>query len=143
MRRLALLAIGGLLALPAFGQVLRCTDASGKVHYIDATQAGQMKCEPVRDETQTIRPQSGTLGAPSGRPPTGAGSGQQQQRISERQVQDAEAKLAEARRKLAEQEAVRNGNEKNYARVLERLEPFQREVDEAEKALEQARQSRK
>jgi hypothetical protein len=141
MRSFVLTVIGCLLAVPAAAQVVKCVDESGKVHYVDAAQAGKMKCEPVREETQTIRPQSGSLGAPSGGPPTGAGSGRQGS-VDERQIKDAEARLAEARRKLAAEEAVRYGNEKNYARVQERLQPFQTELDEAEKALEQARRNR-
>ncbi len=136
MRRV-LLAIGCLLALPAAAQVLRCVDESGKVHYVDATKAGKMKCEALREETQTVKPQPGAIGAPSSRPPTSGAQGS-----NEAEIKQAEARLAEARRKLAEQEAIREGNEKNYARVLERLQPFQNEVDEAEKALEQARRNR-
>src|SRR4051812_31038085 len=103
MRPFVLVAIGCLLASPALAQIVKCVDASGKVQYVDAAQAGQMKCEPVREETQTIRPQSGSVGAPSGGPPTGAGSGRQGS-AKERQIKEAEARLAEARRKFAEQE---------------------------------------
>jgi len=38
-------------------------------------------------------------------------------------------KLDEARQSLAEQEAQRVGGEKNYQKYLERIKPFQDEVD--------------
>jgi chromosome segregation ATPase len=53
-------------------------------------------------------------------------------RILQEELQSADKQLAVARQKLAEQETVRNGNERNYERVLERLKPFQDEVRVAE-----------
>ena len=60
----------------------------------------------------------------------------------EASVAEAEKKLAAARKNLAEQEAIRGGDERNFARVQERLKPFQAAVESAEKALEQARRNR-
>ena len=47
--------------------------------------------------------------------------------------------LADARKKLAEQEAVRSGNESNYAKVLERLRPYQDTVEVHEKNVQALR----
>ena len=47
----------------------------------------------------------------------------------ERELSQEETLLADARRKLAEQEAVRGGDEKNYARVLERLQPYKDAIE--------------
>jgi hypothetical protein len=44
--------------------------------------------------------------------------------------------LADAKRKLAEQEAVRSGDEKNYARVLDRLRPYQDAVEVHQKNVD-------
>ena len=44
--------------------------------------------------------------------------------------------LADARKKLSEQEATRGGDEKNYARVLDRLKPYQDTVEVHEKNVE-------
>ena len=49
-------------------------------------------------------------------------------RILENELGAAQRLLSQAKKELAEQEAVRLGSEKNYQRVLERLEPFQRRV---------------
>jgi hypothetical protein len=47
--------------------------------------------------------------------------------------------LSDAQQKLAEQEAIRSGDERNYARVQERLKPFQEAVDLHTKNIEQLR----
>jgi hypothetical protein len=49
-------------------------------------------------------------------------------RILENELGSEERLLAQAKKELAEQESQRLGSEKNYQRVLERLEPFQKKV---------------
>lgn len=49
-------------------------------------------------------------------------------RILQNELGSEERLLAQAKKELAEQESVRLGHEKNYQRVLERLEPFQKRV---------------
>jgi len=49
-------------------------------------------------------------------------------RILENELGGEERLLAQAKKELAQQESVRLGDEKNYQRVLERLEPFQKRV---------------
>jgi hypothetical protein len=52
-----------------------------------------------------------------------------QRQTLERELSQEETLLADARRKLAEQEAVRGGDEKNYAKVLERLQPYKDAIE--------------
>jgi phage shock protein A len=49
-------------------------------------------------------------------------------KILEQELAQEQQLLDDAKKQLAEQEAVRSGNEKNYARVQERIEPYQRAV---------------
>ena len=49
-------------------------------------------------------------------------------RILENELGSEERLLAQAKKELTEQESQRLGSEKNYQRVLERLEPFQKRV---------------
>lgn len=49
-------------------------------------------------------------------------------RILEHELESEEKLLAQARKALSEQESVRLSSEKNYQRVLDRLEPYQRQV---------------
>jgi len=59
-----------------------------------------------------------------------------QREILEQELANEEANLAKAKEALAEQESVRTGDERNYARVLERLQPFKDRVDTHEKNVE-------
>ena len=56
-------------------------------------------------------------------------------RILEDELFSEEKGLSDAKAKLAEQEAVRNGDEKNYQRVLDRLKPYQEAVDRHERNM--------
>ena len=44
-------------------------------------------------------------------------------------AEEQEQKLAEAEKALAEQEAIRLGDERNYQKVLDRLQPFKDKVE--------------
>src|SRR6266571_3271149 len=137
MRRFTLAA---MLALVTFGigaQPVKCVDASGKVRYIDESMMGQEKCKPVRAEVQFVPAAPGA--APSAKPPSSASPGSAGER--EARLREAQNRLADARKQLAEQEAVRSGDERNYARVEERLKPYQEAVRNAEEELEQARRA--
>lgn len=49
-------------------------------------------------------------------------------KILEQELANEERLLAQARKDLAEQEAIRLGSERNYQRVLDRLEPYRKKV---------------
>lgn len=49
-------------------------------------------------------------------------------RILENELSSEEKLLAQARKELSEQEAVRLGSERNYQKVLDRLEPYRKKV---------------
>ena len=49
-------------------------------------------------------------------------------RILEQELGSEQKLLDQAKKELAEQESVRLGSERNYQRVLDRLEPFQKRV---------------
>ena len=62
-----------------------------------------------------------------------------QRQILEQELVTEQILLADAKKKLAEQEAVRTGDERNYARVLERLQPLKDTVEVHEKNVEALR----
>ena len=132
---LLLFALTAHFPFMALAAPVKCVDAKGKVTYMDETAPGADKCQPITGSTIVV-PADKPAAAPSSVQPDDSLE-QKRQRIA-----DAEAKLAEAKQRLAEQEAIREGNERNYARVLERLAPYQAAVDAAEKELEQARAER-
>ena len=59
-----------------------------------------------------------------------------QRETIDKELNQEQSMLADARKKLSEQEAVRGGDEKNYARALERLKPYQDTVEVHEKNVE-------
>jgi hypothetical protein len=58
----------------------------------------------------------------------------------EEQLASEQLALEDARNALAAQESVRYGNERNYARVLERLRPYQDAVAMHEKNVASLKQ---
>ena len=126
-----------LAAAHAAAQPVKCVDAKGHVRYIDQSMATQEKCTPVTATTNTVSTQPGAIRPPS--PPNPKAAAESDAREAE--VRRAEANLAAAKKALAEQEATRTGSEHNYARVQERLKPYQDAVDQAQKELDAARQA--
>jgi hypothetical protein len=122
------------IAAGATAAPVKCVDAKGKILYIDEADVGAQKCQPVTGST-VIVPHD----APSRTPPAAPDTSLEAARS---RIAAAEAKLAGAKDRLAEQEAIREGNEKNYARVLERLQPYQDAVDEAQRELDAAKAQR-
>jgi len=62
-----------------------------------------------------------------------------QRETLENELSQEESMLADAKKKLTEQEAIRNGDEKNYQRVLDRLKPYQDTVEVHQKNVEALR----
>ena len=124
-----------LAAAQAAAQPVKCVDAKGHVRYIDQSMMGQESCTPVTATTNTVSTQPGAI-----KPPPPPSAGNEQAARNQAAVAAAEAKLAAAKKALAEQEAIREGGERNYQRVLDRLKPYQDAVAAAQKELDAARE---
>lgn len=155
-RKRFLVAMLSLTAVAAWGQqpgpvTYRCMDASGRSTYTNVQEemAGK-KCTVVSREVSVVpvervpapaagagRP--GGTPAVTGRPEAARVRDSDRRRILQEELQTAEKLLADARQKLADQESQRNGDERNYQRVLDRLKPFQDEVVRAEGNVEALR----
>ena len=142
---LLVLAIAVLLAGPARAQseIWKCVDERGRPLYTsDRRETSGKKCELVSREVNVVPAQKAAAKQPSppGFPKESAAdraSAKSKQRDTlERELTQEETMLADAKRKLAEQEAIRTGNEKNYARVLERLKPYKDAVEVHEKNVD-------
>ena len=57
-------------------------------------------------------------------------------RILESELEAEQKNLAQAKKELADQEAVRSGDERNYQKVLDRLQPFKDKVALHERNIE-------
>src|SRR5215472_7046230 len=121
----------------AHGQVYKCPDASGRPTYTNIKKDTIGKnCTVVAKEVQVMPSQVPSSASKSS--PT-VDRNQDRRKILESELQNEQQLLSDAQAKLAEQEGVRSGNESNYARVLERLKPYQEAVDLHTKNIEQLR----
>jgi len=140
-RKLLVALAVGSLAMPVAAQVteiFKCRDARGQWTYTnDRRQAEKDKCEPVTTQVNVApakasRPQNFPRESSAER---AAGKGRQRA-ILEKELASEETALTQARQALAEQEAIRTGDERNYARVEERLKPFKETVDTHQKNID-------
>lgn len=131
-KRLVFFALTGL-SLAAQAELLKCVDSAGKVSYGEKALAGQ-HCSAV---TATVNVVPATKPLPNPAPAPAATLNAREQ--LQNQIASQEAALAEAQKALAEQESIRLGNEANYQRVLDRLQPYRDKVAEIQKNLDQLR----
>lgn len=143
---LAALALGSL-AMPAHAQVteiFKCRDARGHWTYTnDRRQAEKEKCELVASQINVQPAPKASPSRPSNFPretsiERAAGKGRQRE-ILHQELASEEQALAQARQALAAQEGIRSGDERNYARVEERLKPFKESVESHQKNIEALR----
>jgi hypothetical protein len=145
--RLAILMTAGLLAAgpPVFGQtgtevqtIWRCTDQSGKTHVTNVKDETSGKdCKVIQSQRVTVMPAlpaaKPAAKSPSNFPRESSGeraSARDRQKAAlESELASEEGLLSKAKAELAEQESIRTGGEKNYAKVLERLQKYKDNVD--------------
>ncbi|MBI4291636.1 MAG: DUF4124 domain-containing protein [Betaproteobacteria bacterium] len=125
-----------------------CVDASGHRYYTNVkSDAEGKKCTVVQREVSVVPAQT-----PAPRRESASGSSQAsarvqqntqksrdeaRKRILEEELDLAVKQLAVAKQRLAEQEGIREGGERNYQRVLDRLKPYQQEVERQEQNVAQ------
>jgi|CXWL01.1.fsa_nt_gi hypothetical protein len=150
--RIVLLAVlPAALVLPAHAQQMEtlwnCRDKDGRTILTNqqSDTAGK-ECRVVHQQRVTVVPgvaapksaakSPSPAGFPKESPADRASSKAKQRDTLEKELVQEQGMLADARKKLSEQEAIRTGDEKNYARVLERLKPFRDSVEVHEKNVE-------
>jgi hypothetical protein len=141
MRHLAIALFLSAACMPARADIYECVDQNGNKRFTNiASEAKGCKALNIPVSPSA----SGANGAATGgakAPPVTTPSNfprvdrelQKQRdndrsRILQNELGAEEKLLAQAKKELAEQDSVRLGTEKNYQRVLERLEPFQKRV---------------
>lgn len=132
---LALVGAGGALGQSA---TYRCVDNNGRSTYTNVKEEmSGKKCTVVSREVSVVPAQPVQPGRTGAAPGQGARVDSSTQRsrdetrrkILQEELDTAEKRLAEATQKLAKQESIRSGDEKNYQRLLERLQPYKEEVE--------------
>lgn len=142
MRLLSFLLLLIGIAGPAQAEIYQCIDSNGNRSFTDdkreAAAAGckAMNLPPLSNVPAPPRPgvKSGAQNsaAPGGFPKVDPNTQQQRdearRKILEQELATEQKLLDQARQNLSEQEAIRLGSERNYQRVLDRLEPYKKKV---------------
>ena len=143
----------GVLAGPAHAQVTeiyKCLDPAGRPLYTsDKRDTAGKKCDLVSREINVVPAQQIPVRPPTSTSRSGsfpkesvadrAGAKERQRDILEKELATEQQLLAKAQQDLAEQESVRSGDERNYARVLERLQPYKDSLEVHQKNVEALR----
>ncbi|MBI4756406.1 MAG: DUF4124 domain-containing protein [Betaproteobacteria bacterium] len=135
---------------PAWADIFKCVEADGAVTYsnIAGRNCKRIHLEPL----STIPGGNSAASRPRGAPANGASAAfpkvddatqkkrdTDRRKILEQELEGEQAGLEQAKKELAEQEAVRHGDERNYQKVLDRLQPYKDRVALHERNIEALR----
>jgi hypothetical protein len=133
MRNL-ILALGlTTVATPLWADIWECEDSNGAKRFtnIQAEAKGCKLLSVTPPNVVSVPAPKGVTPTPSFPkvdPKTQQTRDNDRRKILENELANEERNLAVAKAELIQQENVRTGDEKNYQRVLDRLEPFQKKV---------------
>ena len=138
MRYAAIILLFAVVVSVAHADIYECTDENGNRRFTNI-KAEARGCKTLNlGPANTIPPppksseKPARVTTPSGFPRVDTQTQQQRdaerRRILEQELNNEQKLLQQARKELADQEAIRLGSERNYQRVLDRLEPFQKRV---------------
>ena len=154
---------GLTLAGQAWADVYKCLDPTGHVTYTNSKGMGKGCTLLAQDQAVSsvpggsgsagaaVRnpgasaPQSGASSAPSPggfprvEPSVQKARDNDRRGILEKEMATEQKALEAAQKELAEQEAVRYGDERNYQKVLDRLQPYKDKVQMHERNIEALR----
>jgi septal ring factor EnvC (AmiA/AmiB activator) len=123
-------------------EIYKCVDAKGnRLYTSDKRETSGRKCELVSREVNVVPaqkqpPSAAPSSFPRESPQARASAKERQRDILEKELSSEQQLLDQARKELAEQESTRGGDERNYARVLERLQPFKDSIDLHQKNID-------
>ncbi|THF63821.1 DUF4124 domain-containing protein [Pseudothauera nasutitermitis] len=123
-----------VLAGSAHAQVYKCVDATGRVTYTNDRGASS-GCTVLSQDLPISSVPAPAASEPAANDFPRVSPGSQRERddrrraILEEELAQEQRALEESQSALAEQEAVRHGNERNYQRVLDRLQPYKDKVE--------------
>jgi hypothetical protein len=138
-RRLTVFLLLALLHSVALAETCKYVDGEGRVIYSNTPNsppkgATKVKCfedpspkpAPASAKNSDAKPGNSDTKAKKPRvsEDTQKTRDDERHRILEQELADETKQLTQAKEQLAAQEAVRNGNERNYERFLERVQPY-------------------
>jgi hypothetical protein len=130
----------------AHAQIYKCVDPDGRTTYTNDRTLTR-GCQPLASDqsvSSVPAPRPSTTQAtpstfPRVTPDSQRARDDSRRQVLEKELATEEAALAEARKALAEQEAIRLGDERNYQKVLDRLQPFKDKVELHQRNVEALR----
>lgn len=130
--------ISGTAAAQGTSEIFKCIDGTGRPLYTsDKRDTVGKKCEVVSREVNVVPSRRASPSSFPRETPTQKSSARERQReILQKELATEQDALSRAREALAQQESVRSGDERNYARVLERLQPYKETVENHEKNIQ-------
>lgn len=145
-RILAALLLAAAVLPGTASTIYKCTDENGTT-LISNTRVDK-SCKPVVTAPDSALPAPKAKAAPGvAAPPSPAGfpkvtedtqkaRDNDRRRILEQELAAEQKGLEAAKKDLADQEAIRTGDERNYQRVLDRLQPYKDRVAQHERNIE-------
>jgi len=101
----------------AQSEVYKCPDASGRPTYTNVKRDTVGKnCTLVSKEVQVVPSQAPAASSSSRSSAANADRAENRRKILESELQNEQQLLSDAQQKLTEQEGIRSGDERNYAR---------------------------
>ena len=154
MKKLICAVVIGAGALPSWAQsIYKCTDASGATVITNSNSSKNCKLVSSGPDNTVAAPKAAS--SPSAAPvrPSSASNPTHgsfprvnettqrsrdgdRRRILEQELANEQRSVEQAKRTLAEQETVRNGDEKNYQKVIERLQTYKDAVAQHERNVQ-------
>jgi len=139
-------ALALALSAPAWGDTFKCVDVNGRATYTNMKEETKGKnCTVVMREISVVPatpvPRAGAeKRSPEGFPKVDTATQKNRdgarRRILEEELSGEEKALVEAKAELTQQEGIRTGDEKNYQRVLDRLQKYKDEVERHQKNVD-------
>ena len=149
LHRVAVFVACLLLSSAALAETCKYLDPEGRVIYSNTPNnppkgATKVKCfEDPSPKTPSAaarnsdaRPNAEARAKPRVSEDTQKMRDDDRRRILDQELAEETKQLAQAKEQLASQEAVRNGNERNYERFLERVQPYRDAVATHERNIE-------
>ena len=135
MRYLVLILLLGLSAPALRADIYECIDANGSKRFTNIkSEAKGCKLLDIgpMNTVPAPKPPGKSAPAPANFPKVDSDTQKKRdadrRRILEQELANEQKLLDQAQKDLTEQESTRLGSEKNYQRVLDRLEPYQKKV---------------
>jgi hypothetical protein len=142
LRKIIVVGIGFLSIPLARADVFKCVDEDGHVTYTNTKPSPKAKCTTLsRDQrVSTVPGRAASTPSPANFPKvdgdTQKARDNDRRKILEQELATEQKSLEQAKKDLSEQEAIRTGDERNYQRVLDRLQPYKDKVALHERNIE-------